>query len=205
MAPSRILALSGCIFSDSIHEATSHDSSASLLIDGKLVAACEEERLNRWKHSAAIPIMAIKFCLKEAGVEFEELDAITICWNFQPGKPDRILPQYILEKHHWSPREVLIKTLEKFGFSGLSEEKIYFYDHHLCHAAQALFHSPFVHESVMTVVLDGQGDGRSVTIYQGISQELVFEKFDYDSLGFFYLNGCGVLGYGMFDEYKVRR
>src|SRR6185437_13152230 len=54
------------------------DSSAAIFVDGKLVAAIEEERFRRKKHWAGFPTMAIEFCLKEAGIDFDEVDYFSI-------------------------------------------------------------------------------------------------------------------------------
>ena len=59
-----------------------HDSAAALLVDGRLVAAAQEERFSRVKHDAAFPVQAARYCLAEAGIEADDLDAIA--WYEKP-------------------------------------------------------------------------------------------------------------------------
>ena len=56
-------------------------SSATILVDGKVIAACSEERFNRQKNSKAFPKQSIEFCLKKASLSFDDLDSIVISWN----------------------------------------------------------------------------------------------------------------------------
>src|SRR5438477_10772471 len=53
-----------------------HDSSASLIVDGKIVASVEEERFNRKKHSSGIPRLAMEYCIEKAGISFSDVDHI---------------------------------------------------------------------------------------------------------------------------------
>jgi carbamoyltransferase len=53
-----------------------HDSAAAILVDGKIVAACQEERLSRKKHDNSFPALACEYCLKEAGIDISEVDHV---------------------------------------------------------------------------------------------------------------------------------
>jgi carbamoyltransferase len=64
------------------YQVLGHDAAAALIIDGKLVAAVEEERLNREKKTAKFPVNAVQWCLDHAGVAFDEIDAFAFPWNY---------------------------------------------------------------------------------------------------------------------------
>ena len=64
------------------HYVLGHDAAATLMVDGKVVAAVEEERLNRQKKTSDFPINAVNWCLEYAGLQFSDIDLIAIPWNF---------------------------------------------------------------------------------------------------------------------------
>ncbi|MFJ9826750.1 carbamoyltransferase [Streptomyces sp. NPDC101160] len=72
------------------HYLLGHDAAAAVLIDGRLVAAVEEERLNREKKTTDFPVNAIDWCLKEAGITFEDVDLFAFPWNWTPRILDEI-------------------------------------------------------------------------------------------------------------------
>src|SRR3989338_9123485 len=128
-----------------------HDAAATLLKDGKIVAAVQEERFTRKKHDQSFPINAINYCLKEAGITINELDYIGF-YEKPMLKFERILYQHI----HAFPKSfpTFIKTLpnflgEKIRIHGVVKKKlkykgdIIFIDHHLSHAASCYLVSPF--------------------------------------------------------------
>ena len=141
-----------------------HDSAASLLNDGKVLAAVEEERFSRTKFDDGFPKMAIGWCLKEAGIVPENLDSVAF-YDKPALKFERLLDNYIavaprglysfvnvipkwLHKRLWFNDEIS-KHLK--GFSGT----IIFPEHHLSHGAYAFFTSPFDEAAILTV--DGVG------------------------------------------------
>ncbi|MDI3422052.1 carbamoyltransferase family protein [Streptomyces luteolus] len=73
------------------HYLLGHDAAAALLIDGRLVAAVEEERLNREKKTTDFPTRAIDWCLREAGITFDDVDVFAFPWNWSPQILDEIL------------------------------------------------------------------------------------------------------------------
>lgn len=151
-----------------------HDSAASLLRDGDLVCAAEEERFTRVKHDFSFPYNAIKCCLEHAGIEKEELDFVV--FHEKPFlKFERII-KTIFSTYPESCRlfnEVAINWLKDklwikstiSEFLNISEDKILFSAHHLSHAASAFFCSPFKEAAILTV--DGVGEWATTTLGTG--------------------------------------
>jgi carbamoyltransferase len=171
-----------------------HDAAAVLVRDGTVIAAVEEERLNRIKHSDKFPVNAIRFVLEQGGITLQDLDQV--CYYG--------LPQFIMEGETSMKLSEKIQALisEAFGCR-IDESKLYFVHHHLAHAVSTFHMSGFDKSLVLSI--DGQGDGISGMILTGDGKNLeVLDKFSVDdSLGIYYLNVIHVLGYRQFDEYKV--
>lgn len=191
------------------------DSSACIVVDGKLVAAAEEERFTRIKHWAGFPTNAIRYCLKEAGVEIEEIDHIAV--NRNPAANLLKKAVFALGKH---PSLNLIKnrlknaakigdiktTLHKEFNSQESKVKTKFHyiEHHIAHLGSSFFVSPFKEAAIVSV--DGFGDftGAMWGIGKGIKIEVKDRIFFPHSLGLFYLALTQYLGFPKYgDEYKV--
>jgi carbamoyltransferase len=191
----KILGISGSL--QLVHENSDgdkHDAAAALIIDGKIVSAIEEERLNRIKHSDKFPVEAIKFVLSQAGIRFQDLDQI--CYYG--------LPNYFFDKGEPVPLAGKIQevTREAFGCE-IDEKKLYFVHHHLAHAVSTYYMSGFERSLVLSI--DGQGDDISGMVLNGEGKKLdVLNKYSIpNSLGIYYLNVIYMLGYKQFDEYKV--
>ncbi|HKS47073.1 MAG TPA: carbamoyltransferase C-terminal domain-containing protein [Amycolatopsis sp.] len=181
-----------------------HDASASLVRDGELVAAVEEERLNRIKKTTKFPVNAIRACLDVAGVTPGEIDAVG--YYFREKHMDSVL-NHLYTEHQRVPvrysRELIKQRLaEEFGWD-LPDEKLVYASHHDAHAMSTYMHSGM--REALVVVLDGRGEENSGTVYRAEDGRL--EKLaDYgvmQSLGVLYLNATQLLGYGFGDEYKV--
>ncbi|HPS55185.1 MAG TPA: carbamoyltransferase N-terminal domain-containing protein, partial [Sedimentisphaerales bacterium] len=173
-----------------------HDSSAALLVDGKIVYAAQEERFSRKKHDSQMPVNAIKHCLSEAKLSIEKLDYV-VFYEKPLLKFERLLetyfayaprgfkqflmgiPQWLDQKLHL-PRE-LDKALEN-----KYTNKYIFTEHHESHAASAFFPSPF--EEAVIVTLDGVGEWAttSIGIGKGNKIELLYEMYFPHSLGLLY-------------------
>ena len=145
-----------------------HDSAAALIVDGKIIAAAQEERFTRQKHTPDFPTQAIKYCLEEGGFEIDELDAI-VFYDKPLLKFERLIETY----YAFAPKGLLsfLKAipvwlnekmfLKKMIFDGLKEVGVYnkkkikllFPDHHLSHAASDFFPSPFKKAAIL--ILDG--------------------------------------------------
>lgn len=192
------------------------DSSAAIFVDGKLIAATEEERFTRVKHWAGFPAKAIAFCLKEAGITLEELDHIAIGRDpkaklknkmaFLAKNPlanvgmvmDRI-------KNAKSVASLEDEFQKAFGVSAdLIKPKIHQVEHHRSHLASAFFASPFEEAAILSI--DGSGDFTTTMIATGKGSHIeVIDSVDFPvSAGLFYTAFTQYLGFPHYgDEYKV--
>jgi carbamoyltransferase len=197
-----------------------HDAAAVLLEDGMLVAAAEEERFSRKKHDSGFPELAIKFCLQQAGISGKELDYV-VFYEKPLVKFERILltalgtfPQswavFRESMVAWFNEKLWIKSRLMTELD-VPADKVLFIEHHLCHAASALFSSPFAEAAILT--LDGVGEWTTATMGRGRADwdgngkseiELFKEiKFPH-SLGLLYSAFTAFLGFEVNDgEYKV--
>ena len=142
-----------------------HDAAASLIRDGQLIAAAEEERFSRKKHDFEFPKLAIQYCLEAGGITGKDLDYV-VFFEKPFRKLDRILAS-VLQTYpqSWKVfRESMIGwMLDKLWVAstlqselGISRDRILFSDHHLSHAASAFLCSPFDEAAILTV--DGVGE-----------------------------------------------
>lgn len=189
------------------------DSSAAIVIDGKLIAAAEEERFRRVKHWAGFPSEAIKFCLEEACVDLSEIDHIAInqdakahFWKklffLMTKRPD---PSFILDriKNKKKRENIEIEFSKNFPTSKLNA-KINYIEHHFAHLASAHLVSPF--EESIVVSVDGFGDFASTAWGKAVDQNIDIEDRVYfpHSLGIFYQAMTQYLGFPHYgDEYKI--
>ena len=189
-----------------------HDSAVALICDGKVIAAVQEERFTRVKHDFSFPMNAIKYCLKEGGIEIKDLDCIafydkpfikferilaTYIATFPRSLPSflKAIPLWVNEKL-WTP-QVIKRELDYEG-------DILFIEHHLSHAASAFLLSPFEEAAILT--LDGVGEWATATygIGRDKSIELLKEIRFPHSLGLLYNAFTYYLGFKVnSDEYKV--
>jgi carbamoyltransferase len=166
-----------------------HDSAAVLLVDGEIIAAAQEERFTRVKHTEVFPVNSIRFCMEEAGLTLNELDAV-VFYEKPFLKFERLLQTY----YAFAPKGIVsflkaipvwIKEklfLKKYIYDGLSEVESYdkkrlkllFSSHHLSHAASAYFASPFKRAAVLTI--DGVGEWSTVSIGIGNGSNLNIKK-----------------------------
>ena len=170
-----------------------HDSAAALIVDGRVIAAAQEERFTRKKHDAAFPMHAIRFCLDEAGITLADVHAV-VFYDKPLLKFERLLETYyafapkgFLSFHKAIPiwlREKLfhkreiregLKTVERGEGKKLP---LLFPSHHLSHAASAFYPSPFEEAAVLTI--DGVGEWSTATIFHGKGKSLEMKV----SLGF---------------------
>lgn len=182
-----------------------HDTSATLVIDGKVVFATEEERVNREKHSGRFPVKTIELCLQRTGITVDEIDEIAVGMKWEERGKARIemrasvgTPEHLIEQTKAQAeadfkrqKEVGEIMKNKFGYKGV----INFYDHYDSHASAAYFPSPF--QSAAVLVLDGAGERSSARIYkaEGTTLKPVF-NIDYpNSIGRFYAWITDYLGF----------
>ena len=187
------------------------DSSASLLIDGKIVCATEEERFTRIKHWAGLPIQSIEFCLEFAKISIDQVDSICVGRDPKSKIFNKIL--YGI-KNFTSAKEMLVQRLSNrtdlndlnqiiknhFGFC----PKIHYIEHHRSHLASAFFSSPFNKSTIVSI--DGSGDFSTIMIAKGENSKIeVLASQDFPvSLGILYSAFTQFLGFPYYgDEYKV--
>ncbi|MGB8061706.1 MAG: carbamoyltransferase C-terminal domain-containing protein [Candidatus Sulfotelmatobacter sp.] len=184
------------------------DASAALVRDGQLVAALEEERLNRVKHWAGLPVLAAKACLEGA-----QPDHIAISRNPKAHLADKLL-RVALRPHRWaslssrasnSARIAQVEqTLAVEGIVARERPQVHFVEHHRAHLASAFFASPF--EQAAVISIDGFGDFSSVMWGVGKGNQIDVRgsvSFPH-SLGIFYTAFTQFLGFPKYgDEYKM--
>ena len=180
-----------------------HDAAAVLVEDGRIVAAIEEERLNRIKHSSAFPLRAAGACLREAGVRLQDVDRVAIA--FSEAYADRYFLRRSLENAALplgGGRAQVAGLLER-GLGGDVTERLRFVGHHESHLWSAFQPSGF--DSGLAVSIDGVGESLSgaVATFQGSRLDLLRELPVRKSLGFYYRACITMVGYTRFDEYKV--
>jgi carbamoyltransferase len=188
------------------------DSAAALVVDGKLVAAAEEERFRRVKHWAGLPAEAVRYCLDEAGVAYSDVDVVAI--NGDPraallqkvafGLVHRPSPAYVLSRlrNRGKRQDVAIdlgRALDQ-PFRG----RLARIEHHRAHLSSAFHVSPF--DQAVVVSVDGFGDFASAAwgVGQGTKIRIDGRVHFPHSLGVFYQAMTQYLGFDRYgDEYKV--
>lgn len=194
-----------------------HDSAAAIIVDGKIVYAVLEERLNREKHYKKFPQMACTQCLSETGLTISDID-IVVFYEKPFLKFERLLRSHITYapkglvsfvksmpiwlKERLNLRSAIAKELK--NLFGDKPKEILFSHHHLSHAANACFTSPF--ESCAVLVIDAVGEYASTSIYDFRSNTITLkEQLDYpNSIGLLYSSFTFFLGFNVnSDEYKV--
>jgi len=171
-----------------------HDTAACLVVDGKIVAAIEEERLSRQKHDKRFPILSIQKCLQMGGLEAKDIDLIVASKNFELLIKEKYL-KYTLDMFP-KANQLLVESIdnlkyilnveneirEKVGYNG----KIEYVNHHVGHIASSYFTSGF--DKAALVSIDGLGEIESTLIGVAVGNDVkTLEHIDYPhSLGLFY-------------------
>ena len=190
-----------------------HDSAACLVVDGRIVAAAQEERFTRKKHDASFPSQAVAYCLREAGITAAELDLVGF-YEKPLVKFSRLLETYVASAPLGLRSYLMAMPLwltEKLWMSddiaahlGGYDGDIMFGEHHESHAASAFFPSPFEHAAVVTIDGVGEWATSSIGVGRGHDLELLHElKFPH-SLGLLYSAFTYFAGFKVNSgEYKV--
>ena len=186
------------------------DSSACIIVDGKLIAAIEEERINRKKHYSGYPIESIKECLNIANKK--DLEITDIAFNTKPSsnlfsKGIFFLKNFSYKKNLFSERikkKINVKKLliEKFKLN--KKVKFHYIEHHLAHIASGFYPSGFKDASGLSI--DGSGDFVTLAISECKNNKInITKKTNFpNSLGIFYHAMTQFLGFKNYgDEYKV--
>jgi len=166
-----------------------HDSAATILIDGKIIAAAQEERFTRKKHDSDYPFHAVEFVLKYANLKFKDLDQI-VFFEKPFLKFERLLETYVAFaprgfnqfikaipiwlKEKLFQKKMLIDLFKQHDSSFNDESKLFFSEHHLSHAASAFFPSPF--EEAIVLTADGVGEWATTTVAVGNNNNLEIKK-----------------------------
>lgn len=160
-----------------------HDAAAALVVDGKIVAAAQEERFTRIKHDDRFPHEAIQFCLKQAGLTTRDLDIVAF-YDKPIQKFDRLLETYVsyapvglqsflkampiwLKDKLWT-QDSIYKELPDY------DGPVFFPEHHESHAASAFFPSPF--ESAAFLTMDGVGEWTTTSWGRGSGNKIEMMK-----------------------------
>ena len=178
-----------------------HDSAATILIDGKIIAAAQEERFTRKKHDAGYPFNAIQFVLNFANLNLDDVDQI-IFFEKPFLKFERLLETYVAFapkgflsfskaipvwlKDKLFQKKMLFNELKRHDQNFKDQKKIFFSDHHLSHAASAFFPSPFNKAIVLTADAVGEWATTTVAIGDGNNLEIKKEIHFPHSLGLLY-------------------
>ena len=166
-----------------------HDSAACILIDGKIIAAAQEERFTRKKHDPSYPHNAVEFVLRFAKLKLSEVDQI-IFFEKPFLKFERLLETYVgfaprgfvsfakamplWIKEKLFQKNLIYQKLREHDENYKSDENIFFSDHHLSHAASAFFPSPYDEAIVLTA--DGVGEWATTTVAIGKANKLEIKK-----------------------------
>jgi carbamoyltransferase len=166
-----------------------HDSAAALLVDGRIVAAAQEERFTRKKQDARFPAHAIAYCLAEAGIRLADVDYV-VFYEKPFLKFERLLetyvgfapqgyrsfamaiPVWIREKLF--QKDLISRELRKLAPEFDLEKRLLFTEHHMSHAASAFYASPFRDAAVLT--MDGVGEWCTASSAVGHGNELAIVK-----------------------------
>jgi carbamoyltransferase len=196
------------------------DSAASLIKDGEIVAAAEEERFSRRKHHSGFPYNSMQYCLDEAGIGIADVAHIGLYWKpwVLRHKAMQALKAAIISRDMFKAR--VDRGVSQVGESylgmlrhphrirehfGNSDFKFHFLEHHQCHAASAFFVSGFDQAAIMT--WDGTGEDTTTLFCRGEDRNIQpFKRIKLPhSLGQFYSAVTNYLGFDMFegDEWKV--
>jgi carbamoyltransferase len=157
-----------------------HDSAAAIVVNGQIIAAAQEERFTREKHTEKFPAKAIRYCLDEAGLSLDELDAV-VFYDKPFLKFERLLEtyyafapkglkQFVLSMPVWLKEKLFLKKMVLDGLKEVEafdrrKVKMLFPEHHLSHGASAFFPSPFEEAAILTI--DGVGEWATATISHG--------------------------------------
>ena len=196
-----------------------HDSAATLLEDGKIITAVQEERFTRIKHDDSFPVEAIKFILQKSDLKLNDIDHI-VFYEKPFLKFERLLETYLSFapfgfksfaksmplwiKEKFFMKKLIIDSLKSIDINFVYKDKLFFSEHHLSHAASAYYPSNFNNAIVLTA--DGVGEWATTTVAVAKNNNLEIKKeirFPH-SLGllysaFTYYTGLKVNG----GEYKV--
>ncbi len=195
------------------------DAAAALVRDGHILAAAEEERFVRINHVTALPVHAIGYCLREAGVSLADVDGIAVPWKYwvlgrrgalalssmlRSPTLFRVKGRRSVERLSQEYAELAFLASQLRERIGPGRHRPVYLDHHLCHAASSFLVSPF--ERAAILVVDGASEAHTATLAVGEGREIaVLKRIALPhSLGQFYASMTAFLGFRPDqDEYIV--
>ena len=191
-----------------------HDAAAAIVVDGRIVAAAQEERFTRKKHDAGFPQNAAEYCLRAAGITAADLDYVGF-YDKPITKFERLLETYLAFAPGgyrsfrqalpvWLKEKLYAPRLIRKALGGQYRGRFVFTDHHESHAASAFFPSPFDEAAVLTI--DGVGEWSTTCFGTGRGNriELTHEIRFPHSLGLLYAAFTYYTGFRVNSgEYKV--
>tara|TARA_Y100000294_G_C8560393_1_gene338853 strand:- start:422 stop:2260 length:1839 start_codon:yes stop_codon:yes gene_type:complete len=196
-----------------------HDSAATIIIDGNIIAAAQEERFTRKKHDLSYPYNAVEFVLEFSKLKLSEIDYI-VFYEKPFLKFERILETYVALapkgyiqftkampswlKEKLFQKKLILDCLKNHDANFNNENKIFFSEHHLSHAASAFFPSPFDEAIILTA--DGVGEWATTTVAIGKGKDLTIKKEIHfpHSLGLLYSAFTYYIGFKVNSgEYKL--
>ena len=169
-----------------------HDSAASLIVDGEIVSAVQEERFTRKKHDASFPNNSVKYCLRQNNISLKEIDKVIyyekplltferLLETYLAAAP-RGLSSFIPAMQVWIKQKLFLKSDIKKKLVEIQKEiqpaidknfnlpELLFSEHHLSHAASAFYPSPFNEAAILC--LDGVGEWATTSVWIGQSKEI---------------------------------
>jgi carbamoyltransferase len=196
-----------------------HDSAAALTIGGKIIAAAQEERFTRAKHTPDFPKNAVEYCLEEAGLTLDELDGIAFYdkpflkferlietyYAFAPKgflSFTKAIPVWLHEKIFL--KKLIFDNLKEIGSFDRNKINILFPEHHLSHGASAFYPSSFEKAAILTIDGVGEWCTASIAMGDGKSIKLLKELEFPHSVGLLYSAFTYYLGFTVNSgEYKL--
>jgi carbamoyltransferase len=196
-----------------------HDSAAALIDDGKIVAAAQEERFTRKKQDAGFPVLAMEYCLEEAGTDLSDVDFIAF-YDKPFLKFERLLETYVafaprgfesfrMAMPLWIKEKLFQKSMLRDKLKAHApdynwDNRLLFAEHHQSHAASAFYPSPFETAAILTMDGVGEWTTTSLGLGKGNSVEMVRELHFPHSLGLLYSAFTYYTGFRVNSgEYKV--
>ncbi len=191
-----------------------HDAAAAIVVDGKILAAADEERFSRVKHDSEFPKRAIEFCLSTAGIAASDIDAV-VFYEDTLLKLDRIVYSHVRNAaqapNYLHTAEALWSEKGKWDVEGricrhlnIPAERIHRIGHHQSHSAAAFFCSPFTNAAIVT--MDGVGEYDTTVVSLGNDRDItpLYKAGLPQSIGLIYSAFTAFLGFEVNEgEYKV--
>ena len=196
-----------------------HDSAAAIIVNGRIIAAAQEERFTRKKNDSSFPLEAVRYCLEEADIHISDVSAIvfydkpllkferlleTILLNTPRGLSQFVSSMTVWVKEKLFLENTIKRELKKVEGFDPKKCRLLFSEHHLSHAASAYYPSPYEEAAILT--MDGVGEWATASIMHGKGREITMLKelrFPH-SLGLLYSAFTYFLGFKVNSgEYKL--